>query len=408
MELDELLKKLEKKEIDFNKLESYLNPNEAALLRRLFIEKNSGKSLSSIGSTIIDFKDVYGKNIENPIGATQIPLGVAGPININGNYAKGSFYVPLATTEGALVASVNRGIKAVNASGGVNVIIIHDSMTRAPVFSLPSISYCKLFINWINENFSKIKEVAESTTKYGKLKSIDTFVTGNNVWLRFSFSTGDAMGMNMVTLAVEKACEYIEKGFPEAKCIAVSGNMCSDKKLSYVNTLLGRGKTVIAEAILPGKIVKEFLKSRAEEIVETNLRKNWLGSARAGSPQFNAHFANIITAIFIATGQDVAQVIESSSGYTWAEVREDNLYFSVTLPSLEVGTVGGGTQLPTQSEALNLLEVKGSGNPPGSNSLKFAEIIAATVLAGELNLLAAITSRELGKAHMKYGRKMNV
>ncbi|WP_338600672.1 hydroxymethylglutaryl-CoA reductase (NADPH) [Sulfolobus tengchongensis] len=409
MKIDEVVEKLVKGEISFHEVDNLLEANAAMVARRLALEKILGIGLPSIGSTVIDYSEIKNKNAENVIGAVQIPLGVVGPIRVNGDYAKGDFYVPLATTEGALIASVNRGAKAVTLSGGVKTKIFKDEMTRAPVFKFNSIEDIPTFLKFIEENLEKIKNIANSTTSHGKLKSITPFVIGNNVWLRFSFETGDAMGMNMVTIAVEKVCQFLEENFPSADCIAVSGNMCSDKKQTSINSLFGRGKTVVAEAIIKKEIVEKILRSNVNMIHDINLRKNWLGTARAGSiAQFNAHFANIIAAIFIATGQDVAQLVESSSGYTWTEVRGEDLYISITLPSLEVGTVGGGTRLPTQKEALSIMGVYGSGDPPGSNSKKLAEIIASTVLAGELNLLAALANKELGKAHAKFGRAMRV
>ncbi|BFH74370.1 hydroxymethylglutaryl-CoA reductase (NADPH) [Sulfurisphaera javensis] len=407
--IDEIVNKAVKGEIELHEIDNFLEANAAMVARRQAIERLTNTQLPSIGSTILDYSEIKNRNAENVIGGIQIPVGVIGPLKVNGDYAKGDFYVPLATTEGALIASVNRGAKAVTKSGGTRVKIIFDGMARAPVFKLDSIEEVSKFLDWIKKNFSKIKEVAESTTSHGKLINIEPFVLGNNVWLRFVYETGDAMGMNMATIATEKACEFIEREFGEAECVAVSGNMCSDKKQSQINSLHGRGKTVVAEALIPHEIVKTVLKSDTNLIHEVNLRKNWLGGARAGTIfQFNAHFANIIAAIFIATGQDVAQVVESSSGYTWTEVREEGLYISVTLTSLEVGTVGGGTRLPTQREALSIMGVAGPGNPPGSNAKKFAEIIASTVLAGELNLLAALANKELGKAHMKLGRGAKV
>ncbi|BDB97419.1 hydroxymethylglutaryl-CoA reductase (NADPH) [Saccharolobus caldissimus] len=404
MKIDEVVDKLIKGEISFHEVDNILEANAAMVARRIALEKILGISLPSIGSTIIDYSEIKNRNAENVIGAAQIPLGIVGPLKVNGDYAKGNFYVPLATTEGALIASVNRGAKAVTLSGGVRVKIFKDEMTRAPIFKFDSIEEIPKFLEFIEKNMDKIYSIVNSTTSHGKLKSITPFVLGNNVWLRFSFETGDAMGMNMVTIVVEEICKFIESSFPTT-CVAVSGNMCSDKKQTSVNSLFGRGKTVVAEAILKKDIVENVLHSDVRLIHDINLRKNWLGTARAGSlAQFNAHFANIIAAIFIATGQDLAQLVESSSGYTWTEVRGEDLYISVTLPSLEVGTVGGGTRLPTQREALSIMGVYGSGNPAGSNAKKFAEIIAATVLAGELNLLAALANRELGKAHIRLGR----
>ncbi|HDI74984.1 MAG: hydroxymethylglutaryl-CoA reductase (NADPH) [Thermoprotei archaeon] len=403
---DEVLSKLLKGEIRLHELDKLLcDSNKATDYRRRFLEKKISVQLENIGKYSVDFNEVVGRNCENTIGVAQIPIGIAGPLMVEGEYAKGEYFIPLATTEGALVASVNRGCKAITLSGGAKVRVIEDKMTRAPLFVLPSIADAVDFVKWVKEHLSDIKAEAEKTTRHGKLVDIEPFIAGNNVWLRFKFTTGDAMGMNMVTIATTRAAEFIEENYPQAKCIAISGNMCVDKKPCAVNFLLGRGKTVVAEAEIRKEIVEKTLRTTAEEIHEVNVRKNLLGSARAFSLGFNAHFANIIAAIFIATGQDCAQIVESSMGITWTEVRDGNLYISVTLPSLEVGTVGGGTRLPTQREALRILGCEGSGDPPGSNALKLAEIIAAAVLAGELNLLAVLASRTLAKAHIKLGRK---
>ena len=404
--LREIVEKVVKGEIKFHELDNILgNSNEATLVRRLALEKILGTSLTNIAFTTIDWEEVVGRNIENPIGAVQIPLGVAGPLKVIGEYAKGDFFIPLATSEGALVASVNRGCKAINESGGAIARILSDGMARAPVFHVNSIIDGIELIRWINENFDKLKAEAESTTRHGKLIRIEPYITGNNVWLRCVYTTGDAMGMNMVTIATDRICKFIEKEFGKAKCVSLSGNMCVDKKPSVLNMLHGRGKTVVAEAIIRRSVVRDVLKTEPESIVEVNVRKNLLGSARAGSISFNAHFANIVAAIFLATGQDAAQVVESSMGYTWTELSENgDLYISVTLPSLEVGTVGGGTRLPTQKEALKILGVYGPGDPPGTNAKKFAEIIAAAVLAGELSLLAALAAGHLAEAHKKLGR----
>jgi hydroxymethylglutaryl-CoA reductase (NADPH) len=407
--INNIVEKVIKGEIQLHEIDNFLEANAAMVARRLVIERLTNSNLPSIGSTILDYAEIKNRNAENVIGAVQVPMGVIGPLRVNGDYARGEFYVPLATTEGALIASVNRGAKAVTLSGGTRVKIIFDGMARAPVFKLDSIIDVVDFIDWVKKHYEDLKHIAESTTSHGKLISVEPYVLGNNVWLRFIYDTGDAMGMNMATIATEKVCEYIEENFGRARCLAVSGNMCSDKKQSIVNSLHGRGKTVVAEALIPNDIITKVLKSDKNLIHEVNLRKNWAGGARAGTFfQYNAHFANIIAAIFLATGQDMAQVVESSSGYTWTEVRENGIYISVTLTSLEVGTVGGGTRLPTQREALSIMGVYGSGNPPGSNAKKFAEIIASTVLAGELNLLSALANKELGKAHLKLGRAAKV
>ena len=406
VDLEEILARLERGEVSLSKLEEVLgNANLAVLARRRFLERKLNVSLSGIASTILDFEELYGHNIENAIGAVQIPVGIAGPLRVNGDYAKGDFYVPLATTEGALVASVNRGAKAVTASGGAYVKVLKDGMTRAPLIWTPSVVEAVRFVEWVKANMEVLKGKVSEVTRHGRLLDLQPFIVGNLVWLRFIYSTGDAMGMNMATIASDRICSYIEQSYDgEAMCISLSGNMCTDKKPAIINRLLGRGKYVVAEALIPASVAESVLKARIDLTHYINQAKNLLGSGVAGSASFNAHYANIVAAIFIATGQDVAQVVESSMGFTWTELRGDSLYISVTLPSLEVGTVGGGTRLRTQREALAIMGVAGGGDPPGVNALKFAEIVAATVLAGELNLLAALASGHLARAHEKLGR----
>lgn len=405
--IQEILDKLRRGEIRFSEIDNIAgNKNLGAVIRRLYFEDIKGISLSSIGSTIIDFEEVVGRNIENPIGAVQIPLGVAGPLKIVGEHVHGDFYIPLATTEGALVASISRGAKAITLSGGAFATVYRDGMTRAPLFKTANAKKAVELAKWVLNNIEDIKKVAESTTRYGKLVAIEPYIAGNNVWLRFKFTTGDAMGMNMVTMAVDKAAKYIEEKFGETELVALSGNMCVDKKPAYINSILGRGKSIVAEAVIKKDVVSSVLKTSVNAMVDVNSRKNLLGTAMAGGIGLNAHVANVIAAIFIATGQDVAQVVESSIAYTWMEETQDgDLYASVTLPSLEVGTVGGGTWLPTQKEALSLLGVYGSGDPLGINSVKFAEIVASAALAGEVNLVAALASDQLARAHERLGRK---
>jgi len=402
-ELEKILEKLERGELSINRLEAELgNANLAALARRLFLERRLGVSLSALASTILDFEELYGRN---PIGAVQVPVGVVGPLRVEGEYARGEFYVPLATTEGALVASVARGAKAVTASGGARVRILRDHMTRAPLLWTPSVEEAVRLVDWVRENFQLLQEEAAKTTRHGRLVDVFPYIMGNLVWLRLYYHTGDAMGMNMATIASDRVCKRILADYPgSVECVALSGNMCTDKKPAAINRILGRGKTVVAEALVPAEIAEKILKADPHLIHYVNVAKNLAGSAAAGSPSYNAHVANIVAAVFLATGQDMAQVVESSLAYTWTEPRPEGLYISVTLPSLEVGTVGGGTRLPTQREALSIMGVAGGGDPPGSNARKFAEILAAAVLAGELNLLAALASGHLARAHQLLGR----
>ncbi|RLF21418.1 MAG: hydroxymethylglutaryl-CoA reductase (NADPH) [Thermoprotei archaeon] len=403
---DELVEKLVRKELKFYKVEGYVewDVDRAASIRRKALEKLTGAKLEHIGSYSIDLDLTKGRNIEVAIGCAQIPMAVAGPLKVKGDYADGEYFIPLCTTEGALVASVNRGCSAITASGGARSKIIRDHMTRAPLFVVPSVEKAVELVEWVREHIEEIRKEFESVSPYLKLLDIRPWIVGRNVWLRFEAYTYDAMGMNMVTIGCDRACKLIEKNTGYAKLVSLSGNLCVDKKPNAVNWLLGRGKTVVSEAVVKRKIVEEKLKTTPEAIVEVNVRKNLLGSGLASAYGLNAHIANIVAAIFIATGQDVAQVVESSMGITMAEVTpEGDLYISVTLPSLEVATVGGGTGLPTQREALAIMGCAGPGDPPGTNCKKFAEIVAAACLAGELSLLAALAAGHLAEAHERLG-----
>lgn len=404
---EEILQKVVSGAISFRNIDKITESADSAVcIRRNALEAITETRFEAIQHYTLDAAAATKRNIENMIGAVQIPLGVAGPLKINGEFAKGDFYLPLATTEGALVASANRGCSAICISGGANVRIFQDVMTRAPVFKLNDVVQAKAFTDWIKkpEIFAQMKEKAEETTRFGKLLAVEPYVTGNTVYLRFIFDTKDAMGMNMVTIATEAVTHLIQDEFGIIP-VSVSGNMCTDKKPASINTILGRGKTVIADTTIPAKIVEEKLKCKPETMAEVNYRKNLLGSARAGALGFNAHSANIVAALFLACGQDAAHVVEGSTAITTIEVtRKGDLYCSVTMPALPVGTVGGGTSLDTQKDCLKLLGVQGPGEPAGSNSKKFAEIVAAGVLAGEISLIAAQAAGHLARAHAELGR----
>jgi len=398
-----LLEKLKNHNVSFHEIDKTLVPDEAIELRRIAVSELTGASLHHIKNFSFDVEKATKRNIENMIGAVQVPLGIAGPLRIKGEYAKGDFYIPLATTEGALVASTDRGSSVILASGGANVRIFDDKMTRAPVFLARDIIGAKSLIDWIFKNFQRLKERAETTTTFGELLRIEPFTVGRSVFLRFSYDTKDAMGMNMVTIATDSAVDMILSE-NDVELIALSGNMCTDKKPSAVNLILGRGKTVSADVIISKDTIVEKLKTTPSKMFDVNYRKNLLGSARAGSLGFNAHSANIAAAIFIACGQDAAHVVEASTAITTMELTEEGLYCSVTLPSLPVGTVGGGTGIATQQECLSILGIHGGGDPPGANAKKLAEIIAAAVLAGEINLIGALSARHLARAHAQLGR----
>lgn len=399
----ELLEKVKRARISFHEIDKTLDVNTSIKLRRTAVSEITGTQFNHISNYSIDTESVTRRNIENMIGAIQVPLGVAGPLRIKGEYANGDYYIPLATTEGALVASTDRGSSVITASGGASVRILRDEMTRAPVFKTKDIIGAKSLADWVNANFGRLKQKAEETTRFGKLLSINIFTAGRNVFLRFAYGTGDAMGMNMVTIATDAAVDLILSE-NDVELIALSGNMCSDKKPAAINAVLGRGKTVSTDVFLRNETISEKLKTTPEKMAEVNYRKNLLGSARAGSIGLNAHAANIAAAMFIACGQDAAHVVEASNAITTMELTDDGLYCSVTLPSLNVGTVGGGTRIATQQECLNMLGVAGTGEPPGTNARKLAEIIAAAVLAGEISLAGALAARHLAKAHAELGR----
>jgi len=365
--------------------------------RREAVEKLTDNKLEYISSYTFD-PLLAEKNIENMIGCVQVPLGFVGPLLVKGDHARGEFVVPMATTEGALLASVNRGCSMITQCGGASVIVVKDEMTRAPVFRVANVREAVKVAEWVRENFNEVKNAAEATTAHGRLKEIRPFISGRNLFLRFSFETGDAMGMNMVTIATENASRFIQD-CTGANLVSVSGNLCTDKKPAGVNLLLGRGKTVHADITIPGEMVREKLHTTPEAVSEACVRKNLVGSGLALSYGSNAHMANILAAIFLATGQDMAQVVEGSMGMTNAEEVDGDLYFTVRIPALEVGTVGGGTRLPTQREALSMIGCLGEGKVR-----KLAEIIAATVLAGELSTLAAEAAGHLSDAHQRLGR----
>jgi len=276
-------------------------------------------------------------------------------------------------------------------------------MTRAPVFRVADVAEAEALVSWTRDNFAALKEAAEETTNHGELLDVTPYVVGNSVYLRFRYDTKDAMGMNMATIATEAVCGVVEAE-TAASLVALSGNLCSDKKPAAINAVEGRGRSVTADVRIPREVVEERLHTTPEAVAELNTRKNLVGSAKAASLGFNAHVANVVAAMFLATGQDEAQVVEGANAITTAEVQDGDLYVSVSIASLEVGTVGGGTKLPTQSEGLDILGVSGGGDPAGSNADALAECIAVGSLAGELSLLSALASRHLSSAHAELGR----
>lgn len=372
--------------------------HEAAEKRREFVKEQTTAELDHVGSFSFD-PSVLPGNIENFIGVAQVPIGLAGPLLINGEHANGEFFVPLATTEGTLVASYNRGMKLLKESGGVTVTVVDDAMQRAPAFVFKSAREANKFGEWVKENFAKIKEKAETTTSAGKLRDIQQFPASRFLYLRFNYTTGDAAGQNMVGKATKAACDWIISVYPEIERYQLEGSMATDKKTSWVNTLHTRGKKVIAEATIPAEKLLEIMHISVEKLFEARLTSQ-LGAYLAGVNNNGAHSANGITAMFIACGQDVANVAESSAAAVYAEVtKSGDYYFSVTIPSLIVATYGGGTSLPTQRECLEMLDCYGK-----DKVRKFAEIVAATVLCGELSLGSAAIAGDWVSSHEQFGR----
>lgn len=401
--MHEYLAKIRSGDLKLYALEKSMPVDDAVSLRRKYMEEETDTDLSAVGAYTIPIDRVVTRNIENMIGCVQIPLGVAGPVAVKGEYANGDFWLPLATTEGALVASVNRGCGAITKAGGAEVRILRDGMTRAPVFSTKSVAHAANVARWAEDNLLLLKVAAEETTHHGELIGLTTYTAGTSVYIRFEFDTKDAMGMNMVTLASEAAAHLIEEE-TGAQLVAVSGNMCCDKKPSAINVIEGRGKTVSAGVFLSDELVSSVFKTNAATLTDVNTRKNLIGSARAASLGFNAQAANVVAAMFIACGQDPAHVVEGSNAITTVDLMDGGVYVSVTLPSLQVGTVGGGTGITTQNTCLTMLGVAGGAENPGDNAKAFSEIVATGVLAGELSLLGALGAQHLGRAHRELGR----
>jgi len=399
--MEDVLERLRDGELALHELEDELPPDEAAEARRRYVAEVEGVALDETGAEH-DASEAT-NNVENAVGATRVPLGVAGPLAVDGERASGEYRVPMATTEGALVASTNRGCSALTEAGGVTARVLKDAMTRAPVFRVSGVAEAARLAEWVDDNLSALREAAAGTTDHGELVGAETYVAGDSVYVRFAYTTGDAMGMNMATVATRAACDVIEDR-TDAELVALSGNLCADKKPAAVNAVEGRGCTVAADAVLPRELVRETLKTTPEAVAEVNERKTLVGSARAGTLGANAHAANVLAAVYLATGQDPAQVVEGASAYTTSSVRDGDLYISTTVPAVELGTVGGGTRLPTQNEALGLLGVAGGGETAGANARELAEVVGAAVLAGELSLHAALASRHLGGAHERLGR----
>jgi hydroxymethylglutaryl-CoA reductase (NADPH) len=371
----------------------------AAAKRREFIGQITGVHPEHTGRYSLDPALAAG-NIENFIGAAQVPVGIAGPLLVEGEHARGEFYVPLATTEGTLVASYNRGMKLLHRAGGVTTTVMDDRMQRAPAFGFDSAREARAFGQWVTANFGAIKREADATTRTGRLHDIEQFSASRFVFLRFNYTTGDAAGQNLTGRATAQACHWIRSHYRGVRRFCLESNLATDKKSSQINILATRGKRVTAEATIPAGLIREVMHTTPGQMFQGRQLSN-LGGLMAGVNNNGNHSANGITAMFVATGQDIATVAESSAALVYAELLSSGAYYyySITIPALIVATYGGGTGLPTQRECLELLGCYGSGKVR-----KFAEIVAATVLCGEISLGSAVVAGEWVDAHERLGR----
>lgn len=342
----------------------------------------------------------YGRNIENFIGTVSLPLGLAGPLRVNGLFAKGDYYLPLATTEAALVASYHRGACLLSQAGGCSAMLLAEGVSRSPGFVFDNAAAAGLFAAWVVENLEEIRAAAQATTRHGTLEDMRLTIEGNHVYLLLEFLTGDASGQNMATIAAEAACSLIMERSPvRPDYYFVEANMSGDKKASAQSFLSVRGKKVTAEAIIPAAMVEHVLHTTPQRMTDY-WRMSALGGVLSGTIGVQGHYANGLTALYIACGQDAACIAESAVGVTRFEVRADGaLYAAVTLPNLMVGTVGGGTGLPTQRACLELMGLRGEGN-----ARALAEVCGGLALAGELSIIGALAAGEFTRAHRNLAR----
>lgn len=343
--------------------------------------------------------ETYSSNIENYIGTVKVPVGVIGPLRLNGIHATGDYNVPLATTEAALVASYGRGAFAATKAGGISTAVLYEGVIRTPAFTFDTILDAGLFVAWVAQNIDALRTAAEDTTRYGKLTSVEPVIDNDVVFLICRYTTGDASGQNMVTIATHALCEAIE-----ANCTVpinrwyIEGNFSGDKKASALGLITGRGRKVSASVVLPAAVVEKVLGTTTHDMLAYG-RIADLGSKLSGQMGAQAHYANGLAALYIATGQDAACVAESAMGFTRMEARGDDLFCSVTMPNILVGSVGGGTGLASQSAGLNILGLKGAGK-----GAALAEVTAALCLCGEISIVAAIAAGDFTQAHENLAR----
>ncbi|MCC7453909.1 MAG: hydroxymethylglutaryl-CoA reductase [Crocinitomix sp.] len=370
--------------------------------RLAFIKNNRQLDLPFLsGKTHFSDNESLKGNIENFIGMTQLPTGVFGPLVINGANASGAYFIPLATSEGALIASYSRGAKACKDAGAIVSVCLMEGVQRCPIFKFDNLLQLGKFVVWLMEKKEEFQRITSETSNYAVLNDMEMNIEGNQVIVTFEFTTGDAAGQNMVTICTDQICQYIIAQTPiQPKLWFIESNFSGDKKATSNSFASVRGKNVSAEIVLPKEIVENVLKTTPKLMYEY-WKTSFIGAVKCGAIGAQGHFANGLAALFIACGQDAACVSEASVGLTRMEITENgDLYCAVTMPNLIVGTVGGGTGLPTQRECLELMDCYGPGN-----AKKFAEIAAGVCLSGEISIIAAMSAGHFASAHKKLGRK---
>lgn len=340
-----------------------------------------------------------------PDSTAPIPQKWIGPVTLQSGTGTENVEVPLATYESPLWPSTRRGALVSGHCGGIRCTLVDERMTRSILVETPDASFALQVVTYLRENADTLQSLTAETSRFARLLDTHHQIVGNLLYLRFAFRTGDASGHNMATKAADRILHALLETFPRLKHVSVSGNYCTDKKASAVNGILGRGKYVVAEALIPEAVLRRHLKTSAEAVAALNVRKNLIGTLIAGGTRTaNAHVANILLAFYLATGQDAANIIEGSQAITHAEARGEDLYFSLTLPNLILGTTGNGKGLPAVEEALARLGCR-EDRPPGENARRLARICAAAAWCGELSLMAALTNPgELMDAHLRLER----
>jgi hydroxymethylglutaryl-CoA reductase (NADPH) len=372
---------------------------EAAIAERWTLVSSAGRSAVVDHQSLTD-AELYRHNIEQFIGTVKVPVGLAGPLRVNGLHAQGDYYVPLATTEAALVASYSRGAQLLTEAGGCSALLLNEGLGRAPGFAFRNVTEVGQFVAWVVPQLPELEKAAHATTQHGRITDLRVTVEGNHAYLYFEFQTGDAAGQNMVTIASQAICDYIEQHSPVRPVAAyVEANMSGDKKATAQSFLSVRGRKVTAEVTVPTELVERRLHTTPAKMSDY-WRMSALGGVMSGTMGIQGHYANGLAALYIACGQDAACVAESAVGITRFEVESDGaLYAAVTLPNLVVGTVGGGTGLPSQRACLEILGLAGAGK-----SQAFAEVAAALALAGELSIIGALTAGDFARAHQRLAR----